>query len=681
MAILDNAIWLTASDGTAVGGTSVVSEGGNTTIVSTSFTANAWDGTAAGTNVSEFGAFGISSPISAQYDFSTPVEDLTFDLQHVNSSAANDDMFTIYAYDSDGNLIDADVVIAGLSGLVDELVYTNPDGSVTIEAEGGTANNVTVSIPWMVSSLEVVYDNGPDAAVSGGAGIGDLSFTVLPDADQDGVADKVDLDDDNDGILDVDEGLNTTQSTIRVTFDADEWAEVDNTRWELRDADGNLVASDATISDNVIEITDVAVDAGNYTFTILDDFGDGLGGANPASYVIEVDGVVVVDSGANPNFGDSVTEVFVVDPVETVRDSDNDGTADHLDLDSDNDGITDNVEAQATNGYVAPTGLDSDGDGVDNAYDATPTTGAAGSNGLSPVDTDNDGTDDVLDLDSDNDGINDVDEAGHGVSQAAIDASGDADGDGIADVVDDVDGWDVNDNDIDGTGNFTLADSDDDVPADGSGAVPLSADLDFRDVVPCFAPGTMLQGKWGEIPVEEIQLGDLLMTVDHGLQPVRWVGKRTVSTAELVRHPNLRPVIVRKHAFGNRRKMLVSPQHGLVMQFGSNDLLVRAKHAAEILGGKYARTHRSSTAVTYIHIMFEQHELVLAESSPTEAFYPGPMALRGLDPGCQSSLLATFPKLAHVREGAATALEVYGPPARAYAKRHEVDAISQPLVA
>ncbi len=680
MAILDNAIWLTGPGGTAVGGTTLVSEGGNTTTVSTTFTANSWDGTTGGTGVSEFGAFEVSSPISAEFNFSTPVEDLTFDLQHVNSSAANDDMFTIYAYDENGDLIDSDVVIAGLSGLVDELVYANPDGSVTVEAEGSTANDVTVSIPWMVSRLEVVYDNGPDAAVSGGAGIGDLSFTVLADTDQDGVADKIDLDDDNDGLLDVNEGLSVNPNTIRVTFDADQWTEADDTQWELRDADGNVVASDDTISNNVVEITDVSVGAGNYTFTILDNFGDGLSGSDPASYQIEVDGVVIVDSGANPNFGGSVTEVFTVDPNETTTNSDSDMVADHLDLDSDNDGITDNVEAQSTDGYIAPSGDDTDGDGLDDAYDATPTTGAGGSLGIAAVDTDNDGTDDVLDTDSDGDGTDDVDEAGHGVTQATIDASGDADGDGIADVVDDVSGRDVNDNDVNGAGEFTLADTDNDTAADGSGAVPLINDLDFRDAVPCFTAGTMLRGPSGDVDVEVVRPGDLLMTLDHGLQPVRWIGRRTLSTAELVGKPNLRPVIVRKHAFGNQRKMIVSPQHGLFAKLGSGEVLIRAKFAAEIWGGKWARVDKSLEPVTYIHIMFDNHELVFAEGSPTESFFPGPTAIMGLSPSARSELLHAFPKLRAVAAGVRSAEEAYGTPARSYAKRHQMRSSKAELV-
>ena len=56
-----------------------------------------------------------------------------------------------------------------------------------------------------------------------------------------------------------------------------------------------------------------------------------------------------------------------------------------------------------------------------------------------PVDTDGDLTPDFLDTDSDNDGTPDVEEAGHGISQAVIDAHNDADGDGLMDEVDAVD--------------------------------------------------------------------------------------------------------------------------------------------------------------------------------------------------------------------------------------------------
>ena len=155
MAILDNAIWLTGPGGTAANGNTVISEGGNSTTIIAAFVGS-WDGTAGGTGASEFGAFGVSTAISADYQFSQPVENLTFDLQHVNSGASNDDMWTIYAYDEYGTLLDPNAVIAGLSGIQDEWVYINGDGSVTVEAEGSIINNVTVSLPGQISQLQIV---------------------------------------------------------------------------------------------------------------------------------------------------------------------------------------------------------------------------------------------------------------------------------------------------------------------------------------------------------------------------------------------------------------------------------------------------------------------------------------------------------------------------------------------
>ncbi|MEO1491120.1 MAG: tandem-95 repeat protein [Pseudomonadota bacterium] len=180
-------------------------------------------------------------------------------------------------------------------------------------------------------------------------------------------------------------------------------------------------------------------------------------------------------------------KIFIFGDLDALveADTDGDGILDRLDLDSDNDGITDNVEAQTTQGYVAPTGSDSDNDGLDDAYDQDGSTDAILSAGIALTDTDSDGTFDVTDTDSDEDGVSDADEAGHGVSQAAIDASLDADRDGLKDVVegsDANDGFDINDENLDATDtNFQLADSDGDTNADGSNAAPTTTDFDFRD--------------------------------------------------------------------------------------------------------------------------------------------------------------------------------------------------------
>ena len=82
-------------------------------------------------------------------------------------------------------------------------------------------------------------------------------------------------------------------------------------------------------------------------------------------------------------------------------DTDNDGIVDAFDADSDNDGITDIIEAQGTS--VVLTGVDTNLDGLDDVFTSP----------ITPIDSDNDGVLDYLDLDSDNDGVYDLFEAGH----------------------------------------------------------------------------------------------------------------------------------------------------------------------------------------------------------------------------------------------------------------------------
>ena len=91
------------------------------------------------------------------------------------------------------------------------------------------------------------------------------------------------------------------------------------------------------------------------------------------------------------------------------KDSDGDNIPDQLDSDSDNDGIPDTIETQA-NASVAISNSDTNNNGLDNAFEP----------GFIPIDSDNDGILDYLDLDSDNDGILD-----------SVETENDLDADGI----------------------------------------------------------------------------------------------------------------------------------------------------------------------------------------------------------------------------------------------------------
>ncbi len=185
--------------------------------------------------------------------------------------------------------------------------------------------------------------------------------------------------------------------------------------------------------------------------------------------------------------------------------------------------------------------------------------------------------------------------------------------------------------------------------------------------IPCFTTGARIATPCGDVPIEGLHVGDLVQTLDHGPQPIIWIGKRHLSQAELIAFPKLRPVHIREGALGNDRDMLVSPQHGMVTtQDGDTPHLARAIHLSRH-GGPGFRVANGVRTVTYYHLMFEQHEIIIADGAPSESFYPGPMAMGALGTDEQREIAHLFPELLTRPGGVA-----YGPTARGFLEAREL---------
>ncbi|MFU8777766.1 MAG: Hint domain-containing protein [Roseovarius sp.] len=159
----------------------------------------------------------------------------------------------------------------------------------------------------------------------------------------------------------------------------------------------------------------------------------------------------------------------------------------------------------------------------------------------------------------------------------------------------------------------------------------------------CFTPGARILTQWGERPVESLRLGDMVVTRDHGLQPLRWIGKRTVPGLS-----DFAPISVASSVMGGQEALLVSPQHRLLftgyqaeLLFGESEVLIAAKH---MVNGRDV-TVSPRDAVTYIHIMFDRHEIIYADGIGTESFYAGDMALGAIEAAAREELFAIFPEL------------------------------------
>ena len=198
----------------------------------------------------------------------------------------------------------------------------------------------------------------------------------------------------------------------------------------------------------------------------------------------------------------------------------------------------------------------------------------------------------------------------------------------------------------------------------------------IETIIPCFTPGTLIDTARGPVPVEEIAVDDLVLTRDSGYRPVRWVGRRDLSLADLVAHPELRPIRIAQGALGPNcpaRDMRVSPQHRMLITgaraeliAGETEVLVAAQH----LTGRPGITRAKAEAVSYIHLMFDEHEIVRADSAWSESFQPGQASLDGMEDAQRDEILALFPELANL----ATNPGAY-PAARLSVKSHEARAI------
>src|SRR5699024_4503957 len=110
--------------------------------------------------------------------------------------------------------------------------------------------------------------------------------------------------------------------------------------------------------------------------------------------------------------------------------------------------------------------------------------------------------------------------------------------------------------------------------------------------LPCFTDGVMISTDTGTIRAGDIAVGARVLTLDNGLQEVRWTSSRRLTARELAANPKLRPIRIRAGSLGNQMPatdLLVSPQHRVLVRsqiamrmFGTDEVLVAAKQLLEI---------------------------------------------------------------------------------------------------
>ena len=119
----------------------------------------------------------------------------------------------------------------------------------------------------------------------------------------------------------------------------------------------------------------------------------------------------------------------------------------------------------------------------------------------------------------------------------------------------------------------------------------------------------------------------------------------------MLQAPHLKPVLIRAGSLGHgllESDMVVSPNHRVLINndrtaiyFEEREVLASAKHLTGLDGVDTVE----ASSVSYIHFMFDQHEVVLSNGAWTESFQPGEQVMDGMGDAQRNEIYDLFPEL------------------------------------
>jgi hypothetical protein len=157
-----------------------------------------------------------------------------------------------------------------------------------------------------------------------------------------------------------------------------------------------------------------------------------------------------------------------------------------------------------------------------------------------------------------------------------------------------------------------------DEPAGTAGAGLVQADraIELAEAPACYCDGTLIAAGRGQIAVENLAIGDMIVTATGDLRPIKWIGRRSYSARFARNNPDLRPIRFRAGSLADgvpARDLRVSPRHAMFL----DGVLVPAEH---LVNGATIVNEPCGSDVFYFHIELESHDVLIAEGAPSESF-------------------------------------------------------------
>jgi hypothetical protein len=131
----------------------------------------------------------------------------------------------------------------------------------------------------------------------------------------------------------------------------------------------------------------------------------------------------------------------------------------------------------------------------------------------------------------------------------------------------------------------------------------------------CFLLGTLIRTPDGDVAVEHLQVGDLVLA-HTGVAEIKWIGRRMIDPKAIEKPRDTLPVRIKAGAIAENipsRDLYISPDHCMFLE----QSLIPAKF---LINGTTITQEVMLDPFEYYHVELEQHSVILAEGAETETY-------------------------------------------------------------
>lgn len=134
----------------------------------------------------------------------------------------------------------------------------------------------------------------------------------------------------------------------------------------------------------------------------------------------------------------------------------------------------------------------------------------------------------------------------------------------------------------------------------------------------CFLPGTGIRTPAGDVPIEDLSVGDLVLTLSGAAVPIKWMARQVFKKSGSSWSEAVMPIRVARHALDDHTPhadLYLSPWHSLFI----DGHLMPVKDLVNDISIAPALPEGLQT-IEYFQIVLATHEVIFAEGAPAETF-------------------------------------------------------------